>query len=381
MTLDTAPTKASALLGNLLRDAVEMANSGFASVADIDTAMKLGAGHPQGAFAYLATLPDDDLPTGLGSPSANPAGTAAGASVYPTGATNAGWSGPVGVLGTGHMAAGIVECVARAGRQVKVLSRRDESSVRLMDQVGSSLDRAIARGRLDAEAKGEAIARIGCTTRAADLAECPLVIEAVAEALDVKRSLLRTLDEVLPPMGVIATNTSSYRVAEVGQEIAQRRPVIALHFFNPAPAMKLVEIVVPAAKDRAEPVDRMAGEVSSAAAAFVRELGKVPVTCGDERGFIVNRLLIPYLNDAVAEVERGVDPAVVDLIMQEQAAHPMGPLALIDLIGVDVTVAALNAIHESVRTARTAPRQALLGLFDRGELGRKTGRGFFNYDG
>ena len=342
------------VLSGLLRDAVLLVERGTATPADVDTAMRLGAGHPAGPFEVLATLPEEER-LGLFLPAAGPPAPA------PDGGRA--WTGPVGVVGTGHMASGITEAVARSGRPVRVLARTAASGDRLRERLSASLDRAVSRGKLDATGRDDVLARVSVTTEPADLADADVVVEAVAEDLDVKAEVVARLDAVLPPSLPLATNTSSFRVADLRPFAPSGRPVLALHFFNPAQVMKLVEVVAPE-------------ELRGPAAAWARDLGKTPVTCADSRGFVVNRLLVPFLNDAVRLHETGV---LVDELLTSGAGHPMGPLALIDLIGVDVTVAALESMAAVEDDPRLSPARTLRELVAAGRLGRKTGAGFATY--
>ncbi|SFU07685.1 3-hydroxybutyryl-CoA dehydrogenase [Geodermatophilus amargosae] len=365
-----APPSSAALevLSGLLRDAVLLAGRGTASQADVDIAMRLGAGHPAGPFEVLASL-DPDRRNSLGLPGALPEAPASGPTAAPA---DDGWTGPVGVLGTGHMAGGIVEAVARSGRPVRVLSRSEASGARLLGTLGKSLDRAVSRGRLDEAARAEVLGRVSVTHDAADLAGSDVVVEAVAEDLAVKAAVLGAVDAALPPSLPLATNTSSFRVGDLRPSVTSGRPVLALHFFNPAQVMQLVEVVVP------DDVPDAAG-LRTTAGAWARDLGKTPVTCADSRGFVVNRLLIPFLNDAVRLHEQGTPAEDVDDLLRTGAGHPMGPLALVDLIGVDVTVAALESMAAVEDDPRIRPAAALTDLLAAGRLGRKTGAGFHSY--
>ena len=214
--------------------------------------------------------------------------------------------------------------------------------------------------------------RVSVTEDPADLADADVVIEAVAEDLDVKAAVVSRLDSSLPSTVPLATNTSSFRVADLRVFVSGPRPVLALHFFNPAQVMRLVEVVVP---DDVLSAD----DLRSTATAWARDLGKTPITCADSRGFVVNRLLIPFLNDAVRLHEEGRTADEVDDLLKTGAGHPMGPLALIDLIGVDVTIAALESMAAVEDDPRLSPASTLHGLAATGRLGRKTGAGFHNY--
>ena len=355
------------LLSGLLRDALLLAERGTATPGDIDTAMRLGAGHAAGPFEVLAVMtPAERAALGL-----SPAPLAV-ASPDADSTSRRTWSGPVGVSGTGHMAGGIVEAVARSGRPVRVLARSDASGARLLGRLTGSLDRAVSRGRLDEADRADILGRVSVVGEAGDLADADVVIEAVAEDLDAKAEVISRLDAALPTSVPLATNTSSFRVADLRLFVGGPRPVMALHFFNPAQVMKLVEVVVP---------DDVAGadDLHATAAAWVRDLGKTPVACSDSRGFVVNRLLIPFLNDAVRLLADGRSVDEVDDLVRTGAGHPMGPLALIDLIGVDVTVAALESMAAVEDDPRIRPAPPLLALASAGRLGRKSGAGFHTY--
>ena len=350
------------LLSGQLADAAAMQASGIATASDIDTAMQLGAGYKTGPFHVL----DELDPTGatLGRRAAPPA---AGPTA-PDGALT--WSGATGVVGTGHMASGIVEAIVRSGRRAIVVGRSSTSVERLHENVAGRLDRAAAKGRLSPEERAGAVRAIELATDTQALAEADVVVEAVAEDLLLKQELFAELDKHLPAGLPLATNTSSYRVEEIASSVTSGRPTLALHFFNPAQVMKLVEVVTGPGAD--------AG-LAATAETWARALGKTPVRCADSRGFIVNRLLIPFLNDAVHVHERGLAVAEIDALMVEHAGHPMGPFALLDLIGLDITVAALASMAETDPDPRLAPAETLHSLVAAGRLGRKAGRGFFDY--
>ena len=338
---------AETLFSDYYRDADALVEGGVATPTDIDTAMRLGAGYPVGPFAARG-------------------GLAQGAESAAFDEEVSGWES-IAVLGTGHMARGIAEAFARAGKAVRMIGRTAESLERARSSITASLTRAVARGRLTEDAAAAVIERLDYSIDLAEIAGSDLVVEAVAEDLAVKRRVLADAHAAIGPGAAFATNTSSFRVAEVMADLPPERTTLAIHFFNPAVAMKLVEIVPgPSTAD-----------VSSQAAALVRELGKTPVHSADTRGFIVNRLLIPYLNDAVRLHEAGVPVRTIDTAMTADAGLPMGPFALIDLIGLDVTVAALESMAESSPDPRLRPADTLYRLIDQGRLGRKSGAGFY----
>jgi 3-hydroxybutyryl-CoA dehydrogenase len=270
------------------------------------------------------------------------------------------------------MAGGIVEAIARSGREVRVLARTATSGEGLVRRLAVSLDRAISRGRLDEAGSTEIRGRVSVTDEPGELAGTDVVIEAVAEDLDVKATVVARLDAALPTDLPFATNTSSFRVGDLRPFASPERAVLALHFFNPAQVMKLVEVVVPDDVPQAD-------DLRATADAWSRDLGKIPITCADSRGFVVNRLLIPFLNDAVRLHESGVPAAEVDELLRAGAGHPMGPLALIDLIGLDVTIAALESMAAVEDDPRLQPAAALRELAASGRLGRKASAGFHTY--
>lgn len=360
------PQKAAIdLVSGMLRDAVAMADTGFATPTDIDTAMRLGAAHPVGPLAFLRTL-DAETVRQLGFASL-PTESVADSDVDRLESARR-WDHPVGVLGAGTMAAGITEALIRAGVDTVAVSRSTASTERLRAAVTTSVDSAVTKGRLAAATRDEALARLRLTTDANELRRCGHVIEAVAEQREIKRELLANLDALLPEDVVFATNTSSLTVQEIGAELPLGRRVVALHFFNPAKTMKLVEVVGTDSSD------------VQAACDWVRRVNKVPVRCRDERGFVVNRLLIPYLNDAVRALDHAAFTSTeADALIREVLGHPMGPFELIDLIGADVTLAAQTLLFEASGEARLEPADGLRRMTTEGRLGRKTGRGFHEY--
>jgi 3-hydroxybutyryl-CoA dehydrogenase len=278
----------------------------------------------------------------------------------------------VGVIGLGTMGAGIAQVCLQAGLEVvgrEVEAERGEEARRRIDHY---LGRGVEKGRLTQDDKDAAIGRLELTTGLADLTSCGLVIEAAFEDLAVKRELFEELDGLLPPPAILATNTSALSVTEIAQTVGSPERVVGMHFFNPAPVLPLVEVVRTA---------HTSDEAFDTAFAFARRLGKEPVACNDTPGFIVNRILIPLLNDCVRVLDEArVSPDDVDRAMRFGAGWPIGPCALIDLIGIDIHVHASEALHGALGEERMAPPQRLLELQREGNLGRKTGQGFFSYD-
>ncbi len=279
----------------------------------------------------------------------------------------------VGVVGLGTMGAGIAQVCAQAGFDVVGREVSAELAARARDAIAGRLDRAVEKGKLGGEERDAALARVRTTTELADLAGCELVIEAIVEELAPKRELFRALEGVVAPQAILATNTSALSVTDIAAATVRPGRVVGLHFFNPAPVLPLVEVV--------------RGELSAAGAvdaayAFALALGKEPIRCDDTPGFVVNRVLIPVLNDCVRVLdEAGVTPEDLDRAMRFGTSWPIGPCALVDLIGVDVHVHAAEALFEAFREPRMAPPPRLVRMLRAGHLGRKTGQGFFSYEG
>jgi 3-hydroxybutyryl-CoA dehydrogenase len=277
----------------------------------------------------------------------------------------------VGVVGLGTMGAGIAQVSIQAGYETIGREVSDELADRGRATIEHYLGRAVEKGKLAGTERDAALGRLKLTTELSELAECDLVIEAVVEELPLKRDVFGELDTVTAPETVLATNTSALSVAEIAEATNRPERVVGMHFFNPAPLLPLVEIVRAPASS---------AEAVSAAYAWAESAGKQPVNCNDTPGFIVNRILIPLLNDCVRVLdEAGVTPADLDKAMTNGAGWPMGPCALVDLVGIDVHVHASEALYEKLREERMAPPARLLEMLNEGHLGRKSGRGFFDY--
>jgi 3-hydroxybutyryl-CoA dehydrogenase len=277
----------------------------------------------------------------------------------------------VGVVGTGTMASGIAEVCAKAGYEVVLRARADDKVAGVLTGIEASLDKAVRRGKLTEQARLDARARITGTTALDDLAECELVVEAVVEDLAVKKALFAALDEVARPGAVLATTTSSLPVIECAQATSRPADVVGMHWFNPATVMRLVEVV---------PTVTTADDVVATVLQVCDSTGKHAVRCGDRAGFIVNALLFPYLNDAVSMLETHyatIDD--IDVAMTKGCGHPMGPFALMDVVGLDVTLAIQRTLFEAFREPGDTPALLLEHLVRAGYLGRKTGRGFRDY--
>ncbi len=403
---DRAGFIANLLLFPYLNSAARMYDQGYASREDIDAAMQFGCGHPMGPLALLDLIgldsayeicealwrqfrDDQDAPTPLLKQFvvADYLGRKAGRGFYryespespkiveALGAEED--AGPsnvstIGIVGTGLMASGIAEVAAKAGNEVLLRGRSEASIKRSKGAVEKSLGKAVSKGKLEQAAADEILARITTSLEFSDLAECDLVVEAVAEDLPLKQEIFKELDQSLKPEAIIASTTSSLSVVDLAAATDRPDRVLGLHFFNPAPIMKLVEVVRTVATST---------EIEQRSIAWIREIGKHPVRCRDRAGFIVNFLLFPYLNDAIRMHEEGYStPEDIDTAMKLGCNHPMGPFALMDIVGLDVTLAILNSLHEEFREPRYAPAPLLEHMVTAGYLGRKTGRGFYDYE-
>jgi 3-hydroxybutyryl-CoA dehydrogenase len=277
----------------------------------------------------------------------------------------------VGIVGSGIMGAGLAEVAARSGFDVVVRSRRRDGADAVIKTVTASLDRQVAKDKLDSEARDEAINRLRATDHLGRLAECDLVIESIVEDLPTKRELFSELEQIVKPDGILATNTSTLPVIELAMATQRPDRVCGIHFFNPAPLMKLVEVVRPlTASD----------DTIKAAMAFATSCGKDAIEVTDRAGFVVNALLFPYLNNAVRMLENGTASRDdIDTAMRGGCNFPMGPLALLDLVGLDTSIAILDALYEEFRDPNYAAVPTLRRMVAAGHLGRKTKRGFYEY--
>jgi 3-hydroxybutyryl-CoA dehydrogenase len=277
----------------------------------------------------------------------------------------------VGLVGLGTMGAGIAQVSVQSGFETVGREISNELGERGRATIDRYLSRGVEKGRMTEVDREAALARLTLTTDLADLADCDLVIEAVLEDLELKRETFAELDRVTRPEAVLATNTSALSVAEIAEATGRPQRVVGMHFFNPAPVLPLVEIVR---------TSKSSDDAVDAAYAWAERAGKQPVRCNDTPGFIVNRILIPLLNDCVRVLdEAGVEPQEMDKAMTNGAGWPLGPCALIDLIGVDVHVHASEVLHGKLDEARMAPPDRLVEMQREGRLGRKTGHGFYDY--
>ena len=277
----------------------------------------------------------------------------------------------VGVVGLGTMGAGIAQVSVQAGFETVGREITDDLAERGRATIDRYLTRGVEKGRMTSDEREAALQRLALTTEFADLADCGLVIEAVLEELPLKREVFSELDRACRPDAVLATNTSALSVGEIAEATQRPERVVGMHFFNPAPVLPLVEIVrAPKSSD----------DAVRAAYEWAERAGKQPVHCNDTPGFVVNRILIPLLNDCVRVLdEAGVQPEDMDKAMTNGAGWPMVPCALIDLIGIDVHVHASEALHGKLGEDRMAPPERLVRMQAEGHLGRKSGQGFYSY--
>ena len=406
---DRAGFIANALLFGYLNHAVGMFEAHYASREDIDAAMKLGCGLPMGPLALMDLIGLDTayeildtmyrrggrdrrhapvplikqmVTAGLlgrksgrgfysyerpGSPKVVPdeqTPVATEAAI----ADGARAIAKVGVVGSGTMATGIIEVFAKAGYEVISVTRGAEKSAKVCEAVKTSLNKGVVRGKLSETDRDAALGRITWSATLEHLADVDLVVEAVVEELSVKKALFASLDEICKPGVVLATTTSSLPVIDVAMATQRPADVVGLHFFNPAPIMPLVEVVQ---------TIRTSAETTATARAVCAKLGKTGVVCGDRSGFIVNALLFPYLNDAVKMLEASYSTADdIDYAMKLGCGYPMGPFELLDVVGLDVSLAIQRELYLELREPGFAPAPLLEHLVTAGYLGRKSGRGF-----
>ncbi|MFE1769484.1 3-hydroxyacyl-CoA dehydrogenase family protein [Streptomyces angustmyceticus] len=400
---------ADGLLFGYLNQAAAMYESKYATREDIDAAMRLGCGLPMGPLALLDLIGVDTARTVLEAMYAEsqdrlhaPApilgqlaeagltGRKAGRGFYTYDAPGSATVVPdaespaaadelaggrsvtgVGVAGSGTMASGIAEVFAKAGYKVVLAARSLEKAEKAKARIAKSLGRSVDKGRMSAEARDTALAAITPAGSLDAFADVDLAVEAVAEDLAVKQELFKTLDKVCKPGAVLATTTSSLPVVACARATSRPEDVIGMHFFNPAPAMKLVEVVRTVLT---------ADDVHATVRAVCAKVRKHPVDCGDRAGFIVNALLFPYLNNAIKMVEEhyaSLDD--IDAAMKLGGGYPMGPFELLDVVGLDVSLAIEKVLHAEFRDPGLAPAPLLEHLVAAGCLGRKTGRGFREY--
>jgi len=406
---DKAGFIANTLLFGYLNHAVSMFEGKYASREDIDAAMRFGCGYPMGPLALLDLIGLDTayeiLDTmykqgrdRLHAPApilkqmvmAGLLGRKTGRGFYTydgpdsssvvaddrTPSADAAPQlrhdiGQVGVVGTGTMAAGIVEVFAKAGYDVLFVGRSQDKVDGVISTITRNYDKQIQRGRASEDDKASTLARVSGTTSLDDLRSVDIVVEAIAESLDIKATLFENLDEICKPGAILATTTSSLPIIAMAKVTKRPQDVIGMHFFNPATIMKLVEVVSTVSTSDA---------VAETVRALCAQVGKVAVSCGDRAGFIVNALLFPYLNDAVKMLEAHYATADdIDTAMKLGCALPMGPFELLDVVGNDVSLAIQKELYLEFREPGFAPAPLLEHLVTAGYLGRKTKRGFRDY--
>jgi 3-hydroxybutyryl-CoA dehydrogenase len=384
------------LILGLLNGAARMCDDGYAAGTDIDTAMRLGCGLPIGPLARLDLIGLDAARDSLralhdrtGDHTFAPAPildrlvaaghlgrkTGRGFHSYPDAEARGTQEIPpgrpvqrIGIVGSGQMASGIAEVCARAGYPTTVAGRSESRAKEALAAVEVSLDQRVRRGKATREELAAVMDRLTGAAELGAVGDCDLVFEAVVEDLDVKRAVFGRLDRVARPGAVLATTTSSLPVLACATATERPADVVGMHFFNPAPVMRLVEVA---------PTPLTAPDVTATAHALAAALGKRTVGCGDRTGFVVNALLLPYLNHAVRlhqDGHAGIDD--IDTVMTGGYGMPVGPFALLDLIGLDVSLATQQRLHAAAPEPRLAPAALLTELVAAGHLGRKTGRGF-----
>jgi 3-hydroxybutyryl-CoA dehydrogenase len=278
----------------------------------------------------------------------------------------------IGVVGLGAMGAGIAQVALESGYEVVGREVADELGEKARERIAHYLQRKVEKGRMEPGTRERALESLSLSTDLDDLASCDAVIEAIVEELSAKQELFGELDRLVAVDALLATNTSALSVTEIASATSSPERVVGMHFFNPAPLMPLVEVV------RAE---LSSDEAVDAAYALATSFGKRAVRCHDTPGFVVNRVLIPLMNDCVRVLdEAGISPEDLDAAMTAGAGWPMGPCRLIDLVGIDVHVQASEALYAKLREPRMAPPPRIVAMMNAGLLGRKTGRGFYRYD-
>jgi 3-hydroxybutyryl-CoA dehydrogenase len=360
---------AQTLVFPYLNQAVKFLQDEYATATDIDNGMRFGCGYPAGPLAYLdsvgpAVVRDalaarfaetgDNLhkPVALLEKVADEGGSFTGGG----GAANAPVPAfkhditTIGVVGTGTMASGIVQVFAQAGYDVVFVGRSQDKLDGVVGYITKNLDRAIAKGKGTEEDKAAVLGRLTGSSDRAALAGVDLVIEAIAEDLAIKTELFKDLDAILEPGAILATTTSSLPITQLAETTSRPSDVIGMHFFNPAPVMKLVEIVTTV---------HTSAEVDETVKALTAKVGKVGVSCGDRSGFIVNALLFPYLNDAIKLAESGAELGTIDAAIKEQVGFPMGPFELLDVVGNDVSLAIEKELYAEFKEPGLAPAATL----------------------
>lgn len=275
------------------------------------------------------------------------------------------------VIGTGTMGSGIVQSFAQAGMPVLMKSRSEASNGKAVAKITKSLNKLVEKGKVTKEYMDATLANISTTTDYASCADCDLIIEAAVETMELKKELFKSLDEFCKPEAIIASNTSSLSITEIASATNRPDKIIGMHFFNPAPVMKLIELIKG---------QKTSDEVCNTISELAKSIGKVPVMVNEAPGFVVNRILIPMVNEGIGILADGVaTKEEIDEAMKLGANHPMGPLALGDLIGLDVCLAIMEVLHHEFGDDKYRPHPLLRKMVRAGLLGRKSGEGFYKY--
>ena len=277
----------------------------------------------------------------------------------------------IAVIGAGQMGNGITQVAASAGYEVLMVDIKQEFVDKGMATIQKSLSKLVSKERMSQSDADETLARITTTTNRNDCADVDLVVEAVPEILDLKTSIFSELDEICKPECILASNTSSISISTIADATSRPDKVIGMHFMNPVPIMKLVEIING---------EQTSEATNSAVVEAAQKMGKTALSCNDSLGFVSNRILCPMLNEAILTLQEGVaEPAAIDGIMKLGMNHPIGPLALSDLIGLDTVLHIMNVLHEGLNDDKYAPAELLKSMVAEGKLGRKSGEGFYKY--